>query len=264
MWMKLLDKSVSLKLRSAVLSSPDREVCGFVLEDGEVFICRNTAEDPASSFVIEPEEFEKASSLGQVLGIFHSHISRAPYLGVTATDLESQEMTGLPWAVLFLFNGYVSGPYWWGAEYPLMPLIGREFILGIADCYCLCRDFYKVVYNLSIPSPPAREGMWWESGIDLISPNLEKHGAMYDEVSLDSLQPGDMLVGRALSRVLNHFAIYLGDGLILHHLSNRLSSKTALGPWRRNLFKAIRPKDIQKLDSREILSRIEAFDRRFR
>ncbi|MEM4406674.1 MAG: NlpC/P60 family protein [Candidatus Methanomethylicaceae archaeon] len=254
----LLSSEVKVKLRSLVVGSK-AEVCGFILKDGTVFQSRNDSENPERSFAISVDEFNRAKQWGEVIAVFHSHLG--PQIeGVTDTDIKEQQLTGLPWGVLFYFNGYVAGPFWWGYEVPLAPLIGREFVPGVFDCYTLCRDFHKVVFNIELPNPP-RSGLWWEKGIEVIEPELELNNELYDSIQYSDLEPGDVLIGRALSKVLNHFAVYLGDGTILHHLAGRLSSRTALGPWKRSLFKCYRAKGKPKMSSKEMLARILEFDR---
>jgi cell wall-associated NlpC family hydrolase len=50
-------------------------------------------------------------------------------------------------------------------------------------------------------------------------------------VDPDDLRVGDVLLMQVHSEVPNHAAIVLGDGLILHHLQGRLSSRDVYGGY---------------------------------
>jgi hypothetical protein len=47
----------------------------------------------------------------------------------------------------------------------------------------------------------------------------------------DNLKVGDCFLMQVASPVPNHAAVYLGDGLILHHLQGRLSSRDVYGGY---------------------------------
>lgn len=49
------------------------EACGFILGYGRVVACRNVAEEPQQSFVIDPVQADKWWGTGQVVGVWHSH-----------------------------------------------------------------------------------------------------------------------------------------------------------------------------------------------
>mgnify|MGYP003704446663 CR=1 FL=1 len=50
-------------------------------------------------------------------------------------------------------------------------------------------------------------------------------------VQSEDMEVGDVLLMQVASPVPNHAAIYLGDGLILHHLQGRLSSRDVYGGY---------------------------------
>ncbi len=96
--------SVLASLVELVESEPAREVCGFVLggaEGGplEIVALRNTADDPARSFRIDPGDVlailrrVERESCG-VAALYHSHPSGGPAL--SARDLADLTMEGGP------------------------------------------------------------------------------------------------------------------------------------------------------------------------
>ena len=87
---------------------------------------------------------------------------------------------------------------------------------------------------------------WYaEEGIELrdwdrpTTPQLFLNAPMFDgawaatgfrEIAEDeSLQRGDALLMQINGNGLNHCAVYIGDGMVLHHLSERLSSRDMYG-----------------------------------
>lgn len=60
------------------------------------------------------------------------------------------------------------------------------------------------------------------------------------------LKVGDVLLMQVASPVPNHAAVYLGDGLILHHLQGRLSSRDVYGGyWQKVTTHALRHPDLR-------------------
>ena len=69
---------------------------------------------------------------------------------------------------------------------------------------------------------------WWERGENLYL----KHYAEAGFYLVDGEpEEGDMIVMQIRSTQPNHAAVYLGDGLILHHLYGRLSSRDVYGGY---------------------------------
>jgi len=63
-------------------------------------------------------------------------------------------------------------------------------------------------------------------------PGLPPEPSQADRVACaDELKVGDCFLMQVASPVPNHAAIYLGDGLILHHLQGRLSSRDVYGGY---------------------------------
>ena len=82
-----------------------RESCGLlVIRRGrEVYVpCRNIGVG-TDQFVIHPEDFAQADSMGQIVGVVHSH----PGLPPTASqaDRVACEASGLPWHIISFPSG---------------------------------------------------------------------------------------------------------------------------------------------------------------
>ena len=74
-----------------------------------------------------------------------------------------------------------------------------------------------------------RSDDWWKRGENLYLDNFAKAGFTQTEQS--QLKQGDVILMTINSSVPNHGALYLGDGLILHHVHGRLSTREVFGGY---------------------------------
>jgi cell wall-associated NlpC family hydrolase len=135
------------------------------------------------------------------------------------------EASGVPWFIVSYPNGQ------WFELSPkgyVAPLVGREWSHGVLDCYSIVRDWYAQERGLSLPDFQ-RFDEWWRRGENLYVDNFGAAG--FAVVEPDDLLVGDVFLMQVHSEVPNHAAIYLGDGLILHHLQGRLSSRDVYGGY---------------------------------
>lgn len=197
-----------------------REACGVVIlreGDLEYVACRNLAEEH-EHFIIHGEDYARAEDTGQVVAIAHSHpyISPKPSLA----DLEGIERTKMPWLIVNIPVGKytITRPSGFKA-----PLIERPFVHGVHDCYAIVRDYYGI-QGIELRDYPRSFG-WWErkDGPDLYRENFSKEG--FVEVPRESLRTHDLILMNIRAAHDNHMAVYLGNGVILHHLIGHLSRR---------------------------------------
>ena len=96
----------------------------------------------------------------------------------------------------------------------------RVYIYGVNDCYTLARDYYRDNYGAILPSNIDRSFGWWYSGSNLYADNYQQYGFFETR---DLIKPGDALLFRFDQGVPSHTAIYMGDGMMLHHMLGRFS-----------------------------------------
>jgi len=213
------------------------EACGLVaIVKGrqKYFPCTNLATG-LGEFILDPKDYARVESLGEIVAVFHSHPKTAA--DPSEADKVSCESSGLPWVICnpdletwvqFSPSGYQA------------PLIGRQYCYGVLDCGQLLRDWYKKEYGLTFPDLvlPTDCRTWHNN--PYLYETLINFG--FKEVDKQNIKYGDsLLMCLGSSQRPNHGAIYLGDNLILHHLSNRLSSRDFYNDyWIRTTHSALR------------------------
>lgn len=212
-----------------------REGCGLVIvfKGRQQFrACRNIATG-TDQFAIHPEDYAAADAAGEIVAVLHSHCNLPPI--PSQADRVSCEQVGLP----FFIVGIPTLA--WGELYPsgyVAPLVGREWSHGVLDCYSIIRDWYKQERGVELPDFE-RHDDWWNRGENLYVENFEKAG--FREISVNDLSAGDVILMQIGSPVANHGAVYIGDGLILHHVQNRLSTRDVYGGyWLKNTVRVLR------------------------
>jgi len=187
------------------------------------FKCQNLAETPDEHFILNPKDYLEAEKKGEIIAVVHSHPKTNP--APSPADKVACEASGLPW---FIVNPNTET---WGEYKPEgweLPYVGREFSHGIVDCYSLVRDFYKREFKLQLNDYNRRD-QWWEKGENMYLDNFAKEG--FNETTLEQIAYGDLFLMQLESPVPNHAGIYLGDGVVLHHVQGRLSSRDVYGGY---------------------------------
>lgn len=216
-----------------------RECCGVIAQRSRVkkyFPCRNLSADPTEQFELSPEDYANAEEWGTITHIVHSHPGDGASPIPSELDYLQCDAHGIPWII-------VSWPDIDHAEIQPRgerPLTGRAFTLGYADCWSLVREWHRLqgveLKDYSVPYH------WWEEGENLYLDNWYKEG--FREVDIP--RPGDMVMMRVGSDVVNHAGILLEDNILLHHLYGQLSREVPYSQyWRDRTDKIVRHKDLK-------------------
>lgn len=200
----------------------------------------NIAADPKHDFELSLADDIDAKS---ALAIVHSHPDGPDF--PSGMDITQQVASAIPWGLVVTNGRICSKPWFWGGSYR-PPLLGREFRHGPSgtdnrgDCYALIKDWYHEQRGICLPEF-ARDDRWWESGARLYEGLFERAGGVRVMNGLHGVQIGDVLLMDIIrSGTPTHGAIWLGDGLILHHLPRRLSRRDPLGEFHKLVTHVLR------------------------
>lgn len=211
------------------------ESCGLVLErqDGSVFYkpLDNLAPEPETSFRMDDRYLLHVGP--SLRAIVHSH-PNGPNCP-SKTDMEQQLAHAVPFGIVSTDGVGCLPPFFWGDQVPKQPLVGRGYQYGVTDCYSLVRDYYAEL-GISLREYP-RDWEWWtKDGVDMYQSYFEKEG--FKRISENEVREHDGFLAQIRSTTPNHAGVYVGNGLILHHLSarepwdpTRLSRREPTGGW---------------------------------
>ena len=233
-------------LKHAIECIP-RESCGLVVivrGKEHYWPCKNIAVDDCD-FVIDPADYLAATTAGTIAAVVHSHPNDFPR--PSPADLASCEKWQLPWHIV---SPHLDSPEGrWHTFRPSgykAPLIGREWVWGIHDCWSLVRDWYEehgvALRDFDRPVDPEefQQAPLFESFFPV---------AGFFEVPRKDAQPGDAVLMAICSTGLNHIGVLDKDYRLLHHIQWRLSSLDLYGEGlQKSTGKIIRHLDCRKLE----------------
>lgn len=204
------------------------ECCGLILDNFKYAPCRNLIPEnenlklgPQYNFAIDPKQYAIAEDKGEITHIVHSHPDAS--CRPSKEDIARCNESGLPWLII----SYPSLD--WRIIEPCEPdLIGRDFVLGVYDCYGLVMDYYKRELGIDLLDFRV-DYPWWEQGENRYIDNYEKAG--FREVF--DLQKNDVILMQVSALVPNHAGILLDNNTLLHHLFGHKSCRTPYGGYYR-------------------------------
>lgn len=248
--MYILKNTKEAMLNHAAACYP-REACG-LLVNRQYIECENIATSD-SEFKINPRDVVKAEKLGKIEAIVHSHPNGSTK--PSTFDLIQMQYHNVPWIIVAYPEIDIKVH---AVKKYTAPLINREYIHGVLDCYSIVRDYYSRELGIEIENFE-RQDKWWESASnsDLYIDNFASQGF----VQVQDLQRHDVILCRVQpTEYVNHALIYLGnDGsltsetteavigehLVLHHPYMRRSRREIYGNvWQERTAIIVRHKSL--------------------
>jgi len=228
-------------IRKHVASEYPKEACGLIIQSGrtQTYIpCRNIADDPTQDFTLSPEDKRAAEAQGDILMVIHSHPD-VPQLIPTEFDRVQCDHSGVEWGIM----SWPDGDFCTISPRGERDFVGRQWVLGYADCWTLIMDYYRQEHGITLNNWSV-DYEWWHDGKESrYDDNWEAEG--FVQVDPAEMRPGDMIMMRVQSPVTNHAAIYVGDNLMLHHNSESLSTRVPYGDyWRNRTVRIVRRREL--------------------
>ena len=245
--MKITEKA-RMDFRAHVLEAYPNEASGIIVK-GKYIRNNYKVSNPEHHFEIDPVLLVKHA--GKIQAILHSH----PYkitdqfrfnpAWPSETDQKYWMQGSIPWGIVAT-EGETVSDFIWMDDSVIPPLLGREFIVGIQDCYAVVRDYYRLK-GIQLKNMP-RDMSWWEnrktvSGATVPARNLfadhfEDFG--FREITAEEATIGDVVLIQFRSPVINHSGVITGENEITHHTSTSLSRTEDLTTWERWVMKYLR------------------------
>lgn len=222
----MLPRAAKEDAKAHALAEAPLESCGVIMA-GNYFALKNLAADPATEFRIDPRFI--AAYYSEIDWICHSHFFKDGDFdprfhprehGPSEADMVAQMTMEIPWSLVVVYNGEASEPILWGHGIQ-EPILGRPYVSGVSDCYTLLEDYWRP-RGLVLPETP-RNFLWWTDPAATSPFDRLKAEFGFRSVDFADVNPGDVLLVSIRSAVVNHVAIYLGDGVVLHHLAGSVS-----------------------------------------
>jgi len=230
------NEDVTRDIRAICLEFP-WETCGIIIfntefQKPEVCKCNNIAKDPYNFFLIDRKEINEFTKKGEIIGYFHAHTKDS---NLSTEDIAVMTKLNIPCIIYNRFEDSLSQT---NPDPEFIPgLEGRPFIAGFLDCSELVKDYFKKTLNISLSSMehPIKFMSWseikehWD---ELQEYNNKDYNFLADyfisngfyEISRRELQKHDVILCRAKEiEAPVHVLIFLGNGRILHHPSERPS-----------------------------------------
>ena len=244
------------------------ESCGVIADykyiafDNEAAATEQHKDDPncdckLCSFKLNNEKYTDLVNQLEIQYIVHSH-PNGPFEPSLA-DMRSQIQSDVAWAIIPLDSERVFDVMKWGEKDYIPPIIGRNFVHGITDCYSLVRDVFRLGKDklaeqgiLDWPYDPIeldefpREVDWWYKDSDLYSENFKTQG--FEEIPFSEAKTGDCFLIKIRSDKYNHAGVLINNDLVVHHLPQRLSRREPAGIWGKQSALWIRYTNIKKED----------------
>ena len=232
-----------------------KEGCALITRERGFYVVPNISTEPEKSFEIGKRVLTSAYKDG-LLAVVHSHPDGPDC--PSEADMTGQLSTGVPWVILSTDGTACTTPFAFGDGVPTPELVGRPFRHGVTDCYSIIRDYYKIHHKVTLKEF-ARDWEWWlpdkdEAGNiiqepdDLYSKGFKKAG--FKVITESEVQVGDVFLAQLRAKTPNHGGVYLGNGLILHHLTSfapvditRLSMREPLNRWQKFITHWLRYED---------------------
>ncbi|EEV2639591.1 phage tail protein, partial [Escherichia coli] len=232
-----LGSDVMQQIYLCAINRYPNEACGFLVRtNGDKYRfmeARNVSENPQNTFVMHVDDIMAAEDAGDVIAIWHSHTDESAE--ASDADRAGCEATEVPWMILAIRKNVEGDAPFHFSEMNVitpdgfeMPYLGRPYVFGVFDCWMLCRDYLKREFNVELnPNAHLHIPSWYTGDNDILDQNYRNEGLVRLAPGTEP-QRGDVFFIQ-YGKMPDHCAVYIGDGMILHHQIDRLSCRAYYG-----------------------------------
>ncbi len=217
--------SLKKQLVELTEKSPNQEICGLIYTNFDTvnyYSCENISKYPETNFEISSDDFIKVENIGDIVGVFHSHINETSEF--SDQDIENSNAISIPY---FCYSDFDKKFREYRPKEYKPKLIGRHFIRGQTDCFSLIRDYYWNNFEYLFDDFD-RDEDFDNSNSSIIMDVYESQGFFIPENQVD-IKEHDLIVSKSIkSAHPTHLEVFVGNSKTLQHLINRLSCKDYL------------------------------------
>jgi len=214
-----MNLEIKENIKVHALDTPNEEVCGLIVKDGRDYRTlrsTNIAFNRKHFFKIDPLLFIDAESKRfKIEAVYHSHPNEKKSFSLF--DKINADTNN--YNLVLYHNKTDSFDLY---EPQKNPYIGRNFKLGVDDCFTILKDVYQK--ELGIKINEIFRDKYWIKKDNLINCSYEKEGfvrILEGFVNNNELKPFDCIINKSDKfDFASHILIYLGNGKILHHVRN--------------------------------------------
>ncbi len=211
----MLNLQLMSEIKKHALVDKPNEACGLILKNNNnysYFPCRNIAYVKTGMAILDPLDYIRANSEGEIIAHAHSQPEDGPSL-VDSYNAYNHNI----YSIIYTWENnkfYIIEPR-------LMDYLDKDFKIGKYDCLELVKNYYKQELGIEINHYNRAEN-WFESNPKIIYENFGKEG--FREIdNLKNVKKHDILLfGNEKTRIY-HVGIYLDNDLIIHHPRNSKS-----------------------------------------
>jgi proteasome lid subunit RPN8/RPN11 len=219
----VLDPSALAAAKAYMIRQYPKEGCGLVI--GTRFQpVNNISTTPRDDFEMRPDAWIR---FGEVAAVLHSHIVDRHQPWPSAADINRQQETRVPWGIVFTGKDSASDPLWFGDQILDQPLIGRQFVTNVTDCWQLVRAYFWQQHQVKIGNPGTEAN--FSDGADHFTEVLP--GLGFKPIAAKDVAVGDVCTMTIRTRHPNHIAVLVEPGIFLHHLNLLFSRRDAAHRW---------------------------------
>ena len=218
-----MKERIKQEIKKHAIDEVPHECCGILLQNEnenslEILKCENSSAHKANHFLISPRDYLKASEKGKIIAFYHSHCSEED--SFSEYDKLQSEQHNIKYILYCVekntFHEYEPKNY-------TSPYVGRDFELGVNDCLTLGIDYYKNECDIQIKNH-YRDRNWFIENPNSYQEHYEEEGFIkvldgpLTKENLPEVKKHDAVLMKYLGKNFpTHGAMYIGDGLILHH-----------------------------------------------
>lgn len=245
-----LNNSIKERIREHALEESPKECCGMVVEkerELQLYKCPNHSEKPTHHFYIPPSHYLRASRLGNISAIYHSHTSENENFSDNDKKNSAAHQT-----TFVLYNTMKNSFFCYDPTKNKTLQLNKEFEIGKCDCYTLVKDYYKKL-GINLQGTNSFGNDWHLKKPELIHElfNLNKNNPSLPIEELPKgapLKKHDVLVFELRKgNGPSHVGVLLEEGMLYHHPRNRYPTVEILqNHYLEKLYKIYRHKELNE------------------